>query len=190
MKQKYNIAKDRVKGFIRPRSRQSVLATPSPSPSATHGQDISITPSVAEIASQAPISPRANATPSDDDASALEAPASVPSPQAEHTSNAAEAYTLLRFEPPTRATTRGVGSQVAESTQDVNELGSQRQEVDEDKLMKRQKKPITTGQDLFSPRAFGGITYTLWFSQCGLTRRQALSITTAIPFPLWAMERS
>jgi len=63
MKKKFNKAKDGVKGFFRPRSRQSVLATPlrsrhsSQEPAATNDPEISTTPSAVEIANQSVIAP-------------------------------------------------------------------------------------------------------------------------------------
>ena len=71
-----------------------------------------------------------------------------------------------------------------EITKDVEELGMQRQDIDEEKLM------ITTGQALLSIGSFGKIILTLWPSQGGLSRGQASSITTATPPLLWAMGRS
>jgi len=54
-----------------------------------------------------------------------------------------------------------VEKQVAEMTQDVKELGVQRQEVEGEKLMKKHEKVITTGQALLSPCLFRRMTYTL-----------------------------
>jgi len=165
MKKNFNKAKDGVKGFFRPRSRQNVLATPersrgsSQEPAATHDPEILTTPSAVEIASQAMISPIANATPSED-APALEAPARGPSPQPEHTSSVTAAYTQLLVESFTRASTGSLEMQVAESTQDVNDLGTQFQEADEAMRTTRREMSITTGQALLSPCSFRRITHT------------------------------
>jgi len=166
MKKKYSKAKDRVKGLFRPRSDQSTLTTPSRSPgishelSATNDPDISNTTGFIALASQGVIAPQANATPGGD-VLALEASAPVPSPQSEHTSNIEEAYTKPHFEPSTHVIIGSIEMQVAETTQDVDKVGTQRQEADEAMRMTRREKAITTGQALLSPCSFRRITHAL-----------------------------
>jgi len=173
MKQKYNKSTDKFEDFLRPRSRQRVLATPERSrgstrePAATHDQEMSTAPPA--------MLPRSRE--------------SIVSPQPEHTSNVAEAYTQPPFEPSTRAIVESIGAQVAEITQDVKQFRTQRQEVDNEKLMKKHEKAIITGEALLSLCSFGRIAYTLWPSQSGSPRRQASSITTATPPQLRATGR-
>jgi len=63
MKRKYDKTNDKFEGFVRPRSRQRLLASPershrsSQEPAATHDQDISTTSSAIVLASQAAIAP-------------------------------------------------------------------------------------------------------------------------------------
>jgi len=49
---------------------------------------------------------------------------------------------------------------VVEITQDVKELGTQRQEVDEEQPMKKHENAITTGQPLLSHCSFEILTHT------------------------------
>jgi len=189
MKRKYTETKDDFNSFFRPSLRQRVLAAPERSrpsgqePAVTHDPEISATTSTAVIESQAEIETTANATLSGD-VPALKTPAPEPSPRPEHTSSVAEADTQLPLELSTCEITGSVDTQIAKSTQGVTELRTQRQEVEEEKLMTRHEKAITTGQALLSLRAFWRIAYTLRLSQSGLPRKQTSSITTATPSPL------
>jgi len=109
MKQKYNKAKDKFKGFLRPRSRQSALTTPARSPrsslepAAAHEQGMPITSSATFPTSQTEVVPETSTMPSAD-VPALEAPAPEPSPQPEHTPNSGTVYTQQPLKPSTPVT--------------------------------------------------------------------------------------
>ena len=147
------------------KEHEKAIATPersrgsSQEPVATHDQGMSTTLSTILPASCESIVAQADATPSED-ASALKAPAPEPSPQPEHGSGVAAAYTPLHFQPSTHATIRSAETQVAETTQDVKELATQRQEVDDKTLIMKHGKAIPTGQELLSLFSFGRMAYT------------------------------
>jgi len=110
MKQKYNKAKDKFKfkGYLRPRSRQSALTTPSRSPrssqepAATHDQEIPTTSSATVPTNRTEIVPETSTMSSLDVAvPALTATAPEPSPQPEHTPISAAAYIQQPLKPPT-----------------------------------------------------------------------------------------
>jgi len=97
IKRGYKKAKGKVKDLLRPVSRQSALSTPARSPrssqepSARHGQGVSTTTSVIELASQTAIVPTAIVTPIAD-LPALEVSAPEPLPEPEHAPNATSTY--------------------------------------------------------------------------------------------------
>ena len=165
MKKKFNKAKEGVKGFFRPRSRQSVLATPersrgsSQEPAAAHDQEMPTAPPPIFSGNRQLIISHANAVPGHDTL-ALKVPTPEPSPRPEDTSGVAAADTQLHFEPSTHATIRSAETQVVEITQDVKELATQRQEVDDKTLIKKHEKAIPTGQALLSLCSFERIAYT------------------------------
>jgi len=136
MKKKFNKAKEGVKGFFRPRSRQSVLATPersrgsSQEPAAAHDQEMPTAPPPIFSGNRQLITPHANAAPGHDTL-ALKVPTPEPSPRPEDTSGVAVAYTHLPIEPSTSEIIDDVGAQVVNITQDVRALEMQSQEVDE-----------------------------------------------------------
>jgi len=189
MKRKHDETNEKSEDFLRPRSRQRVLATPEQSrgssqePAGAHDQQMSIAPPAMLLGSREFIAPQAYATPSEDNP-ALNAAAPEPSPQLEYTSGVT-AYPHLPFEPSTHAIIGSGGAQVVDTTQDVKALEAQSQAVVE----KEHDKQITSGQALCSLCVYWKIAYTLWPSQSGLPGWEASSITTATPPPLRAMER-
>jgi len=147
MKKKFNKAKEGVKGFFRPRSRQSVLATPersrgsSQEPVAAHDQEMPTAPPPIFSGNRQLIIPHANAAPGHNTL-ALKVPTPEPSSRPEDTSGVTVAYTHLPIEPSTSEIIGGVGAQVVDIPQDVKVLETQAQEVDE----KEHNKAIATPQ--------------------------------------------
>jgi len=146
MKRKHDETSGKSEDFLRPRSRQRVLATPEQSrgssqePAGAHDQQMSIAPPAMLLGSRELIAPQTYATPSDD-APALKAAAPEPSPRPKHTPNVAAAFAHLPIEASTSEIIEGVGAQVVDVTTDVKVLETQSQEVDE----KQHDKAITTG---------------------------------------------
>jgi len=162
MKRKHDETNEKSEDFLRPRSRQRVLATPersrgsSQEPAGTHDQEMSTAPPAILPASRESIVPQTNATPSED-APALMAPAPETSPQPQYTSSVAVVYGHLPIEPSTSDIIEVVGTQVVDVTTDVKVLETPSQEVDE----KEHDKAITTGQALLSLCLFGRMAHTL-----------------------------